>query len=67
MVQDEYRTCGQSQILPNKATDNIDEFAQCEDLYKLLLVKKPTVCKRPRGGRLKIYKVSVKLIQKVKE
>lgn len=30
---------GQSQILPNKATDNLDEFTQCEDLYKLLFAK----------------------------
>lgn len=60
MVQEEYKTSGQSQILPNKATDNLDEFAQCEDLYKLQW-------KRPRGGRLKTYKVAVKFIQKVKE
>lgn len=43
MVQEEYKASGQSQILLNKATDNLNEFAQCEDLYKLLFVKKPTV------------------------
>lgn len=59
MVQEEYKTPAQSQILPNKATDNLDELAQCEDLCKLLQ-------KRPRGGRLKTYKVAVEFIQKVK-
>lgn len=56
MVQDEYRTCGQSQILPNKATDNIDEFAQCEDLYKLLLVKNLLFAKDQEGEDWKFTK-----------
>lgn len=58
---------GQSQILPNKATDNSKEFAQSKDLHKLLFLKNYCLKKTKRGGRLKIYKVSVKLIQKVKE
>lgn len=49
MLQEEDKTSGQSQILPNKATDNLHEFTQCEDLYKLLYVKDNCLKKTKRG------------------
>lgn len=38
-AQEEDKPPGQSQIMPNKTTENLDEFAQCEDLYKVLWKK----------------------------
>lgn len=56
MVQEEDKTSGQSQILPNKATANLDEFTQCEDLYKLLFVKELLFEKDQEGEYWKFTK-----------